>query len=96
MKNKSRLQKSSKISKNARLMQWCIVDTENEFSFDGNTYLISNDVEEYRVYNKSGEVEDYTNEAYMDKILAVNYLDGVTLFYDQNYNIVNDVCKIIK
>lgn len=62
----------------------------------GNVFVIDASVEEYRVYNKAGEVDDFTNEAYMEEILAVLGNDGFIKFYNQNYDLVEDVCLLVK
>ena len=70
-KKLTRLEKSTAILKLAKATQWCYVNTENEFNFMDKTFVIDEKVEEYKVHNKAGEVEDYTNEAYMEEVLAV-------------------------
>lgn len=68
--------------KKAKYTKWCNVDINNEFTFMENKYRIDSKVEEYKVYKKAGEIKDYTNEAYMVDILAIDQ-DGVLYFYDQ-------------
>lgn len=87
-KKLTRLEKSTKILKDAKITKWCYVDTENEFNFMNQTYVISQSVEEYKVYNKAGTVDDYTNEAYMEEILVIVNLDNEMLFYNQNYGLI--------
>jgi len=70
-------------------IKWCYVNTENEFEFLGSTYIIDNTVEQYKVYNKSGDVENYTNEAYMEQILAVLSF-GELHFFDQYGECINN------
>ena len=97
MKNKpKKLKKSTEILSNAKATQWCYVNTENEFKFMDNTFVIDDNVEDYKVRNKYGVVEDYTNEAYMELILAVLRKDGYVQFYNQNYDVVEDVCLLVK
>jgi hypothetical protein len=61
----------------------------------GKTFAIDENVVEYKVYNKAGTVDDYTNEAYMEEILAVLGTDGYLQFYNQNYNLVKDVYLLV-
>jgi hypothetical protein len=92
----TRLEKSTNILSDAKASQWCYVNTHNEFEFMGNIFVIDSSVEEYKVHNKAGEVEDFTNEAYMEEILAVLGNDGFIKFYNQNYDVVKDVCLLVK
>ena len=87
----TRLQKSTNILKNAKATQWCYVNTDNEFQFMDTTFVIDESVEEYRVVNKAGEVEDFTNEAYMEEILVVIDNNHHVKFYNQNYDLVEEV-----
>jgi hypothetical protein len=87
----TRLEKSTAILSNSKASQWCYVNTDNEFNFMGNVFVIDESVEEYKVVNKAGEIEDYTNEAYMEEVLAVLGLDGIIRFYNQNYDHINDL-----
>jgi hypothetical protein len=89
-KKLTRLEKSTAILKLAKATQWCYVNTENEFEFMNRTFVISNKVEEYKVHNKAGEVEDYTNEAYMEEILVVVDNEDKLLFFNQNYDSVEN------
>lgn len=50
--------------------------------------VISDSVEEYKVYNKAGTVEEYTNEAYMEQVLVVVSKTGDLKFYNQNYDYI--------
>lgn len=93
-KKLTRLEKSTAILKIAKTTQWCYVDTENEFNFMDKVFIISQKVKEYKVYNKAGEVEDYTNEAYMEEILVVIDNEDKLLFFNQNYDLVES--KLIK
>lgn len=86
VKKQTRLQKSTAIISSAKATKWCYVNTENEFTFMGKTFVISEDVEEYKVHNKAGTVEDYTNEAYMEEILIAIDSDNKLRFYNQNYD----------
>jgi hypothetical protein len=86
----TRLEKSTAIIKNSKASQWCYVNTDNEFTFMGSVFVIDSSVEQYKVHNKAGEVEDFTNEAYMEDILAVLSKDGNIKFYDQNFDLIQD------
>lgn len=57
------------------ITKWCLVDTENCFSFDGQTYRIDESVEQYKVE------EDCS--AKMDMIYSIKRKDGTLLFFDQ-------------
>lgn len=84
--------KSTKILTNSNISQWCYVNTENEFKFLDIIFVIDNSVEEYKVHNKAGTVSDYTNEAYMEEILATVDTDNNTLkFYNQNYDEIKNL-----
>lgn len=93
-KKTTRLQKINLILKDAKTTKWCYVDTENEFKFNGRTLVIHQSVEEYKVHNKAGTVEDYTNEAYMEEILVVVDIEDRHQFYNQNYKQVEN--RLIK
>lgn len=82
-KKLTRLQKSTAIMEKAKQSKWCYVNTDNEFTFQGETYVISGEVEEYKVHNKASESEDFTNEAYMEEILVVVDQDNRMQFYNQ-------------
>ena len=95
-KRETRLAKSSRIIASSHATQWCYVNTENEFEFLGTTFVISQDVKEYTVRNKSGETEDYTNEAYMEEILVALGDDHSLKFYNQHYDEVEQVFVRVK
>lgn len=90
-KKLTKLEKSTKILLNSKASQWCYVNTDNEFKFMNSIFVIDGNVEDYKVYNKAGEVEDFTNEAYMEEILAVLENDGYIRFYNQNYDLIESV-----
>lgn len=85
----TRLEKSTLIISNAKATQWCYVNTDNEFEFMNEVFVVSDDVEEYKVHNKAGQVEDFTNEAYMEEILVVVDTNNNVKFYNQNYDLVD-------
>ena len=85
----TRLEKSTAIISNAKATQWCYVNTDNEFEFMGTKLIIDQSVEEYKVHNKAGVVEDYTNEAYMEDILVVIDNTNTVTFYNQNYDLID-------
>jgi hypothetical protein len=91
MKKLTRLEKSTHILSKAKATQWCYVNTENEFYFMDTKLIIDNSVEEYKVHNKAGSVEDYTNEAYMEEILVVIDNTNTVTFYNQNYDLIDSV-----
>lgn len=76
----------NKIRENSKVAEWRYVNTDNEFEFMGRTFVIDESVEQYKVYNKAGEVYDYTNEAMMDRILIVVDNENRLRFYDQDLN----------
>lgn len=90
MKKQTRLEKSTAILSEAKATQWCYVNTDNEFKFLNQTFVINESVEEYKVHNKAGSVEDYTNEAYMEEILVVIGNENNLKFYNQNYDLIDD------
>jgi len=73
---------------------WQRVNIHNEFKFMQDTYEIDESVKEYKVFNKAGEIEDYTNEAYMETILIVVDTEDTITFYDENYDLVES--KFVK
>ncbi|GIN25567.1 hypothetical protein FDF40_04595 [Clostridium sporogenes] len=93
-KRKTKLQKSTAILNNSKITQWCYVNTDNEFRFMDKIFTISNKVEEYKVHNKAGTIDDYTNEAYMEEILVSIDDDGRLHFYNQNYDLIDN--KFVK
>lgn len=95
-KKKTKLHKSTGILSDSKATQWCYVNTDNEFTFMNSTFIIDESVEDYKVRNKAGQVEDFTNEAYMEEVLAVLGTDGYMKFYNQNYNLIKDVCLLVK
>lgn len=95
-KRKSTLDKSTKIQENSKALQWAYVDTDNEFVFMDKTFVISEKVEEYRVYNKAGLIEDYTNECYMDKILVVLDKNDKLNFFNQKYDKIDNKYITVK
>ncbi|AYP68238.1 hypothetical protein PQE75_gp106 [Bacillus phage vB_BcoS-136] len=96
MENHTRLEKSTNILKNSKVTQWCYVNTENEFIFMGKVFVIADSVDEYKVHNKAGTVEDYTNEAYMEEILVSIGNDSKLNFYNQNYDIIDRTKVTVK
>lgn len=95
-KNLTRLQKSTNILANSKVTEWKYVDVNNEFEFMGKTFVVDYSVEEYRVYQKAGIVEDFTNEAYMDEILISIGNDNNLRFYNQNYDEIDSTLVKIK
>lgn len=93
-KKDTRLQRSTKVQSESKHMQWCYVNVENEFLFMGRKYIISENLEEYKVHNKAGATYDYTNEAYMEEILATIDYNNHLIFYNQNYDLIDE--KYIK
>jgi hypothetical protein len=82
------------------LVAWCAVNTENEFSIDGRTFMISQDVAQYAVTNKAVCVDskwnDWTNDAQMDKILVIALFDGRFEFYDENIEEIHPLLNILQ
>ena len=89
-KKQTRLQKSTAILKLAKATEWCYVNTDNEFNFMNQTFVISESVKEYEVHNKAGEVDDYTNEAYMEEVLVIVTHEDRILFFNQNYDSIDN------
>ncbi len=85
-KKLTRLEKSTAILKNSKATEWRYVNVDNEFTFMNQIFVINNSVEEYKVYNKAGEVEEFTNESYMEEILVAIDNDNNLRFYNQNYD----------
>lgn len=79
----------------AKATEWCYVNTENEFTFMNELFVINESVEEYKVHNKAGTVEDYTNEAYMEEILVVIDKKDTLKFYNQNYDLIDSRLVVV-
>lgn len=81
-------EKIEEIIANALDSKWCVVDTDNVFSFMGYEMKIHESVNAYKVFNKpvqdeNGEWNDWTNDALNVMILAVD--DGEQLrFFKEN------------
>ena len=95
-KNLTRLQKSNQILATSKAREWKYVNTDNEFEFMGLTFVIDESVEEYKVHQKAGVVEDFTNEAYMDEVLIVMCNSNKLRFYNQNYDEIDSTLVKIK
>ena len=93
-KKLTKLDKIDLVLSNAKKSAWQRVNIHNEFQFMQDTYKIDTSVEEYKVYNKAGEVEEYTNEAYMETILIVEDAEGTITFYNENYDLIES--KFVK
>jgi hypothetical protein len=103
MKNKkstklTKLQRSSVIQSNAKVSQWCYVNTDNEFKFMNKIFQIDEKVKEYKVHNKArlidGELNDYTNNFHMEEILCVVDNEDKLNFYNQSYEPID--WKLVK
>ena len=95
-KNLTRLQKSTNIINNSLVTEWKYVNVDNEFKFMNKTFVIDASVDEYKVYNKAGAVEDFTNEAYMEEILISLDSNNNLRFYNQNYDEIDSSLVRIK
>lgn len=95
-KKLTRLQKSTAIINTAIVSKWCYVNTDNEFTFMNETFVIADSVEEYKVHNKAGTVEDYTNEAYMEEILIVIDGENKLSYFNQNYDLIEKRLVTVK
>lgn len=95
-KKHTRFEKGTAIKEMTNSSKWCCVNTENEFIFMGQTFVIPENNENYKVINKASEIEDYTNEAYMEEILVVVDNNHSIWFYDQNFDFVENVVVRIK
>lgn len=95
-KKQTRLQKSTNIITNSLVTEWKYVNIHNEFEFMNKTFVIDDSVDEYKVYNKAGVVEDFTNESYMEEILISLDKNNNLRFYNQNYDEVDSSLVRIK
>lgn len=95
-KNLTRLQKSTAILNDSKVTEWKYVNTDNEFVFMGQVFKIDESLDEYKVHNKAGTVEDFTNEAYMEEVLISLGEDNHLRFYNQNYEEINSELVKIK
>lgn len=93
-----KLTKLNTILEISRYSKWCNVNTDNEFTFQGEKFEINESVKQYKVFNKpevkkNGQYNNWTNEALMDRILCVSTDEGVR-FFDQNIEEID--CKLVK
>ena len=95
-KNLTRLQKSTNIIANSLVIEWKYVNVENEFEFMNKTFVIDDSVDEYKVYNKAGMVEDFTNESYMEEVLISLDKNNNLRFYNQNYDEIDSSSVRVK
>lgn len=68
--------------------QWCVVDIDNNFIFNGFGYSINDKVKQYIVLNKparkeNGQWNDWTNESQMTQVLCIDTSEEIR-FYDEN------------
>lgn len=92
----TKLKKSTAILKDSIATEWCYVDTENNFVFMNKLFNIDESLSDYKVHNKSGDVENYTNESYMEEILVTVNKSNQLKFYNQNYDkIENGMVKVV-
>ena len=92
--NKSSLDKEKHVLNISIAKKWCVVDINNKFKFMNTVFVIDEYVEEYKVYKKSSEVDEYENEAYMDSVLAVINKNYELVFYNQNFEEITNMCHI--
>lgn len=90
------LEKGLQVLSTAKASQWCYVNVDNEFNFMDSIFVIDNSVEEYKVHNRAGAVDDFTNEAYMEEILVVLDGDGSLKFYNQTFDLIDNDKVITK
>lgn len=65
--------------------KWCLVNTDNEFKFNGVRYKIHPSVKQYEVTGKAVNANsDFTNKSDMDKILVIEMEDKTLHFFDMN------------
>lgn len=85
--SKKKLSQNEKIDQlisKSKFHAWCVVDTENEFAFNGYEFRIHNTVKQYAVKDKG-----ISNEAEMDSILCIDDEDSIR-FFDQNLKELNE------
>lgn len=77
---------------NAIASGWCVVDTDNKFTFNSDDYLIDVNVKQYRVMNKAskvdGQLKSFTNDSLMSSILVIDNGDELK-FFDENFKEVS-------
>ncbi|MGL6081373.1 MAG: hypothetical protein ACRC4N_02555 [Gammaproteobacteria bacterium] len=71
--------------------QWCHVDADNDFTYQGIQYRIPDDNKNYKVYEKYDEVHDYKNRTEMTSILVIQLKSGFLRFIDERYDEVFNV-----
>lgn len=80
---------------NVLIYEWCSVDIHNEFNFMNKSFVIDDNVSEYKVFKKAGDINNYTNMAQMDRVLVVLKNNYELKFYNQNYQLIeNNFIKI--
>lgn len=78
-KKLSPLEKVEELVEKSQNHGWSIVNTENEFDFNGSTFKINESVVQYKVLSKGVE-----NTSDMDSILCIDDGDEIK-FFDQLY-----------
>jgi hypothetical protein len=74
-------------NKNAKT--WCVVNIDNEFTFMDKVFKINESLSKYKVFRKSTETKDFTNESLMDKIFVVVNDKYQLEFYDEDLEQIN-------
>lgn len=77
--------------------EWVYIDTENNFRFDNKTFRIQDDLEQYKVESKSGNVVDYLNKSQMDHVLGFYMPDKKEFkFFDENVEEITDYVEMVQ
>lgn len=74
-----------------KLLTKCIVNVDNEFTFNGLLFKISKRNKDYRVSNSYKENDDYTNTAEMTYVLVGVNNDCKIIVLNENNSVIKDV-----
>ena len=99
-KKKTKTSALDEVISNSVNSQWCIVNTENKFDFDTNTYNISESIKQYLVFNKpqigkDGKLNDWTNESSMTQVLVVDTGQELRFFDENLVEVQSEYVKIV-
>jgi hypothetical protein len=89
-KKKGNMLKLEDMISGAKRAQWCMIDTDNQFTFDEMRFKLSETVEQYKVLDKGN-----LNIAQMDMILCVDDGDEMRYFDQLHVEISNDLVTLV-
>ncbi|MCY9737422.1 hypothetical protein M5X17_27290 [Paenibacillus alvei] len=79
--------------------EWCIVDTDNTFIFNGNVFKINPSVKQYIVHNKpiliDGNWNNWTNDAGMERIFCIDNEDELRFFDEKLKEVDGEFVRLV-